>query len=204
MCVLLVLGGARSGFAAAFIIVVIAFHRRIKWVAPVGALVTVLVFVLLRHVGTADITKTDRLLTMSDTRTYRWMDMVHTFFSNPVIGEVSGSAVNQGENSYLTVAASSGLVGVVPMMIAIVLTWRQMFQLWQSKQYLGEYAVLADVVIAGLCALGAMMMFEVMIISPLSSGFFGLVIYLTLGAFVLEVAEVRRRVAMPTQLPVAA
>lgn len=127
----------------------------------------------------------ERLLSTYDTRSVTWGIAVKYFLNNPVYGVVGEGALVT-ESSYLTVAAKMGLLGLVPLALAMALICRALYQLQRIRRHLGEDMMLADLVTAGLVSLAVGGIFEGFLIGVLDPEVFAVYIYLALLTFILD------------------
>ena len=127
----------------------------------------------------------ERLVWTADTRSITWGIALRAFLNNPVYGVVSEGALVT-ESSYLTVAAKMGLLGLVPLALAMALICRSLYQLQRIRRHLGEDMMLADLVTAGLVSLAVGGIFEGFLIGVLDPEVFAVYIYLALLTFILD------------------
>jgi hypothetical protein len=118
-----------------------------------------------------------------------WMNMLGEFFAHPLAGVIEGRDIAVSENSYLAVASRVGLLGLVPMMIALVLIGLALFRLQRLRRYLGNDALAADVVTAGIVSLLVGSVFDGYLVGTISFQLFYFQVALAIATFLLDYAE---------------
>ena len=103
----------------------------------------------------------DRLISLQNTRAEAWARSWDAFLANILFGD--GRTLL--ENSYLSAAASMGLLGVAVLGAMIIAHGRSVFYVFMHRQWLGGDARLAYLVVALTAALGAGAMFEPFLLS---------------------------------------
>jgi hypothetical protein len=120
-----------------------------------------------------------------DTRSHVWRRQIEAFLDNPVVGAKTSEQPGS-ENSYLNVAARAGIVGLVPLALAMGLVVVAVVRMDRVKAALGEERVLADLVSGSLAALAAGAVFEGYLVGIYSYMVFLIYLYLALTALLLD------------------
>ncbi|MGB7160682.1 MAG: O-antigen ligase family protein [Tepidisphaeraceae bacterium] len=187
MVIMLVWTGSRTGALMTLVGLALLFRLRL------GRLLAVVVaggvFVLVAaQIFSESIVSADRLLATDDTRTAAWMSMWADFLRSPWIG-IELEEARYSENSYLLTASRTGLLGLIPLLLAVILVIRGLLHLQSARARLGEHALLADLVTGGLVALGVGSLFEGHLVAVYSFPMYAVYIYLGVMAFLLDAAN---------------
>lgn len=193
-CVVLLLGwcivmaaiawtGSR-GAAATLIIGVLGYYRlRLGRLMLVAMPASVALFFLLAWIGIAE-QSTARLSNVSDTRSAGWGVFLDAWGRNPIFGD---SSLNMAitENSYLTLAANAGLLGVAGIAFLLYASARFLVRLQFLEDDSPHAQVAANAAIGGLLAFLAASFVEGLLFSNLSTTVFWLYLYIGLGALAI-------------------
>jgi hypothetical protein len=189
LVVMLVWTGSRSGAIVALFGIILLFRFRLGKLAMVLMICGVAVFTLIKlldEVGISSIAT--RLLELKDTRSENWKTMFGTFIDSPFIGKEASESVGS-ENSFLLVAARTGLVGLIPFTCAIGLIIYGLVRLQRVRRYLGDQQLLADLVTAGILSILLGAMFEGYLFATYSFPLFALFIYVGLMVYLRDYAH---------------
>jgi hypothetical protein len=186
MVLLLVWTGSRTGVLVAAIGLVLLFRRHVGRMLLFSMVCGTLV--MLGAQMWFDISDpAGRLLSGVDSRTHVWLQLIRDFMSNPVfgVGEAQGLA---SESSYLSVAARVGMVGLVPLAIALTIIVTDLIRLHRVRHLLREQSMLVDLVIGGMVAVLFGALLEGYLIGVIAHQVFILYIYLATITFLLDAA----------------
>jgi hypothetical protein len=191
MVVLLVWTGSRTGFVTGLVGTVLLFRLRVGRLALAlivcGAFVYLMLSVFVEAQANAS-----RLIAFDDTRSVQWRSMIGDFLQHPLFG-ISAQESRWSENSYLLIAARTGLLGLLPFAVAMVLVVLAILQLQRLRKVLGSEALLADLVTGGLLSVGTGAMLEGFLLGTYSFPIFTMMIYLALLAFLVDYCQALQR-----------
>jgi hypothetical protein len=200
----LLLTGSRTGLLMGAISILLfyrnnggAWLRIILFVAVSVALV--LPFLEIDTLGATsgiDASVSTRFISTENSRQGAWNGMWSAFSDNILFGApLRGDRMGNGENSWLSTAANLGLVGFIPM---LMMGWESLKLIWQINQ-LGNrdsyYFFQSSVVIAGLGSMLVGSVFEAFLLGNITFSLLAFLIYLLMGAYLVEVDRVRTRYA---------
>ena len=210
MAVMLVWTGSRTGMLMTVLGLGLLFRTRISRMAIVVGLLAVMTLGLMQvFTDTSD--SAERLLSTEDTRTAKWLALMEKFAQNPMVGRPDGDYVGT-ENSYLLIAAQTGTIGLFFLTVAIVASGYLVYRLQKARHLLGPHAMLVDLLVSGIVAVGVCAVFEGILLAMITFHLFFIYIYFGIAAFVLEVTTRRspkrrrrpravRRLVPPTFAP---
>jgi len=202
LVIFLIWTGSRTGFIMALVGVGLFFRAKLG--RMLAAVMIVGIFSLLAwHIFGESVESADRLLSTQDTRSAVWRALGQEFSENMAIG-VLHEDIDIRENSYLSTAARVGLLGLIPLLLAVALTASAMFKLYRVRPTLGEHAMIADLVIAGLGSLGVGAFAEGFLLGVLTHQIFMVFIYLAILAFLLDVARQNQPASVAEDLDLSA
>ena len=180
--------------------VILLFRFRLGKLAVALVICSVLVFTLIRLLDEVGITTiATRLLDTTDTRSQSWASMFRTFLESPLVGK-DASETAGSENSFLLIAARTGLLGLIPFLTGAVLVLIGLLRLQRMRRYLGEHQLLADLVTAGTLSVFLGAMFEGYLFATYSFPTFVLYMYIALLVYLLDYGR-RRHVRAAAALP---
>jgi len=179
--------GSRTGILMCLVGVTVIFWSRLGRLLAVGIIAGLVALFAIQFYEQSTLTMTE-LLTRGDTRTQIWRQMIEAFVANPVAGMME-SGYGAGENSYLSVAAQMGLIGVIPLMAFLVATFVGFVKIFRWRAWLGSERQFADVVVAGNLSLLVGAVFEGYLMGTLVPSVICLIIYLALMTFVIDAAK---------------
>ncbi len=132
----------------------------------------------------------DHLTDGSDTRSHVWNALYDDFTGHLLLGRMEGAESGVGENSYLSAGARLGLLGLIPLLIFVVVVIVNCAKVLRIRSGLGEYTMLADLVVAGFFSLLLGAMFEGYLMGTLSIEIFAIYIYAPIAAFLIDAGHV--------------
>ena len=123
-----------------------------------------------------------------DTRSHIFLYFWNNFLDYPLFGRpLVGERLRFGESSWLGVAGSLGLAGLIPMVLFGYTTCRMIFRLNNATYCYPSSILLVNTVTSGLVALLLGGMTEAYLLGNLSFAVLSLFLYLSMGNFLLEV-----------------
>jgi hypothetical protein len=195
LIIMLIWTGSRTGLLMTTVAVVMLFRARIGRLALAGITVGIFVMLALQIYTESTATFTDMFM-RGDTRSHVWTELLSQFREHVMWGSMSNE-IGVRENSYLWVAAGTGLWGVIPMLMFMAAVAWQLFKLQRIRRYLGENALLADLATGGMAALGVACMFEGYIAGTMTLQVISAYVYLALTTFLIDAAgNIRAQQAM--------
>lgn len=188
LLVFLVWTGSRTGLLMSVIGLGLVFRARIG--RMLGATIVIGVFTLLSfQIYSESTLSITGMFIRGDTRSQVWRGLFERFLENPFAGEV-GEMWSVGESSYLSTAANSGLIGLLPLALFVGATVWGLFGLQRVRRRLGEEVMLADLITASLVSLLVGAIFEGYLLGTMTFQVFCLYAYIALMRFVREAVQV--------------
>ena len=183
--------GSRTGMLMSAVGLTLLFRLRLgkALIAVIGASG---VFFIGYMIFGSEAEATDRMFTMKDTRSGVWRSMFGSFQSNPLLGAAGRDyeGFTGSENSYLLTAASFGLIGLVPLLVAAGLVLREVIWLLTHRSQLRAIsptaAMLADLSAATLMAIGAGSLFEGYLMSQFAFAVYMAFIFLAISLYLRD------------------
>jgi len=188
LVVMLVWTGSRTALLVGLVGVGLFVRLRFGKALPIVIVCGIFVLLAVEMYGSS-MDVAGRLFSSIDTRSRVWRLMYSDFLESPWIGKMA-ERKGGSENSFLLIGAQAGLLALIPCLLGMLLTAVSMFRLERVKRQLGDYRLLADLVIASLSALAAGAVFEGYLTAVLHYATFLVYIYLALLAFLLDMARV--------------
>ena len=139
-----------------------------------------------------DASVSDRFSSTKNTREDIWNGMWNAFSNNILFGEpLQGDRVGYGESSWLGAAAALGLLGLIPM---VLMGWESVRLMWRLNQLSNRnsyYFFQSSTVIAGLGSTLVGSIFEASLLGNITFSVLAFLLYLIMGAYLLEVDKFR-------------
>ena len=130
-----------------------------------------------------------QLLNTDNTRNQVWAAMWRSFNTYPIFGiPLQGDRFGYGENSWLAVASTLGIVGLIPLFLFGINSIMMIFKLNQIAIRNPSYTLPTSVVVAGLSSILVGSFFEGFLLGTLSFPLLVLLLYLALGQYLLELS----------------
>lgn len=186
--------GSRTGMLMMAIGLLLFFRLRLGRLMLAGGVIAVCVLGVLQFFGDRGSDQSGRYLSMQDTRSYVWRRQWATFTENPLLGATAAEddvAAGNGENSYLTVAASYGIVGLIPLFLMLMAMAWDFSRTWRVRSVLPEYVMLIDLVIAIFAMVVAGAWFEVYLLGQFNLIVLILFIASCISAYLRDLAAER-------------
>ena len=132
----------------------------------------------------------DKLLQGTNTREGIWLSQWYSFLQHPLFGApLVGDRLGFGENSWLAIAASTGIVGLIPAFIFAYECLTLILKLSKLGNIHPHYRLHCDTITFGLVILLIGSIAEAYLLGLLTFAVISLMTYLILGQFLLEVSE---------------
>lgn len=187
MLLFLLWTGSRTGALITLVALAAMFRLRIGKFFLAAILMLILVVLGLQFFG-EDLSIAGRLMDTTDTRSAAWRRLLSDFTSNPILG-VPVEEYSYSENSYLLAASRTGVVGLLPLLAAVLLILAAMLRANRARRLLGPDAFLVQTVLAGLLSLGVGAFFEGYLAGVFSPMVLVIYIYLAALAFLIDYIE---------------
>lgn len=186
----LVWTGSRTGALVGVVGLALLFRAKLARWMTAAVVAGTFILIVLPFFGQS-MEGASHILSGADTRSGVWARQFQTFREHMAIGVLDEPT--NSENSYLATAARFGLLGVVPLAIAVALVGSALWALQRTRRYLGEHMLTADLVTGGLCALLLGAWFEGYLMGVLTNIVMLIYIYLAILAYMLDLAVVSRQ-----------
>lgn len=188
---LLLWTGSRTGLGMAMIGAISILATRIGWgvvFLPIVAALGSAVYSSISQVMSVDLT---RLSIAGDTRTGVWIRLWEQFVQNPVFGTIASDVDLQfSENSLLMGLANYGIFMGLIVLALYVSCVHMVWRLWSARsKFEGVDRRLIDLVIGYIALYCAGSMFEGYALSRVSSNLVGIVLFTSVGMWLLEQAR---------------
>jgi O-antigen ligase/polysaccharide polymerase Wzy-like membrane protein len=189
MVLMLIWTGSRTGVLMAVIGLGLLFRARIGKLFVISLVCGLFLYIAIGFFQEST-EGVSRLVSTENTRGAVWLQMIDEFKSAPLFGMIPQEIEIQ-ENSYLSAAARTGMIGIAVLGIAMLTIIGSLAKLQMHRANLGEHTLLADLVTAGMVSLAVGAMFEGYLLGMLSSQIFLIYIYLAILAFLLDALDSR-------------
>ena len=138
-----------------------------------------------------------RFTSTSNSREGVWSGMWNSFMDNILFGAPleQGGRLGYGENSWLSAGAALGLIGFIPMMMMGWESVKMIGQLIQLSNRNSYYFFQSSVVVAGLGSMLVGSVFEAFLLGNMTFSLIVFLMYLIMGAYLVEVDRVRTHYA---------
>jgi O-antigen ligase len=157
--------GSRTGALMTLVGLGLYFRHRLGVGLGVTVVLTAVGLAVYSVFGESLAVGQERLLNTENTRKVVWLAMIDQFLESPLYGIAREQA---NENSFLSVAAGMGLVGLIPVTLFSLVFARAGFQSLRWRSRAGEDRPLADLVVASVGQFFACWMFEGSLIGTLT------------------------------------
>ncbi len=205
--VALFMTGSRTGSIMAFVSILLFYRHRsskLLWlIVIVGVGLAVIGPSLnLDAIGIDFGSSVDKLSSGRNSRADVWAAMWRGFQNYPMFGvPLRGARLGYGENSWLATAASLGIVGLLPMVGFGVSCLRMLYRLEQFSARNTSYYFACSTVTAGVLSLLIGSIFEAFLLGNLTFALLALLLYLSLGQYLLDVQQAQsQHAAWPSSI----
>lgn len=125
-----------------------------------------------------------------DTRSAVWLTLWNNFMEYPLFGmPLQGDRVGFGENSWLAVAATTGVVGLTPLLLFGAECVKMIAKMLTLSRQYPYYYFHCSVVISGISGLLVGSMAEAFLVGILSTPITALLMFLLMGNYLLQEAD---------------
>ncbi len=139
-----------------------------------------------------DTSVSDRFSSTANSREGPWSHMWNAFTNNILFGKpLEGDRLGYGESSWLAAGANLGLLGFIPLVMMGLESISLMWQLNNLSNRNSYYFFQSSTVIAGLGGNLVGSFFEAFLLGNITFSLFSLLLYLIMGAYLLEVDKLR-------------
>lgn len=167
--ILLIWTGSRTAALMVFVSLLILFRKRLNFLAvfaTAGALA--IGFILYQASGIVELEfvgmiKADKLTRLDDTRSLAWLSMWNGFMDYPIFGvpqDPSYGRLGFGENAWLAMACSCGVLGLLPLLMLGACILHSISRLKLDSLAYKDIPNGRDAIVAGLSALLVGSIFE--------------------------------------------
>jgi hypothetical protein len=203
---LLLQTGSRTGLLSLMVGVFIFFGQRSsaqKKFLYILALLAILVFTFI-DISVASSFVPEKLISLQDTRTQVWQSMWQRFLLNPLFGApLQGDRLGFNENSWLAIAATTGIIGLIPAILFAYQCIKFAMELHRIGNRNPSHRLHCDMVTAGISSLLVGSIAEAYLLGILTFALLALCTYLILGQYLIELDRKQRRtMAFPYTFPV--
>jgi hypothetical protein len=188
LVIMLTWSGSRTGVIMAVVGLALLFRARLSRLAVAGVVIALFALLAAKIIFPEKQIISEHLFSTGNTRSAVWTTLLHRFFENPFIGVMSNETGGYGESSYLAVASSLGVMGLIPFLLALAMIGWSLNHLRRLRSHFAD-SLLVDLVIATLvqCAAGAI--FEDYLLGILTVTLLMAFAYMPVLAYLLESAE---------------
>jgi hypothetical protein len=189
MLIIMVLwSGSRTGVILAIAGLALLFRTRLSRIAGAGIVITLFIVLASTWIFPAVQFISPHLFSRTDTRSNVWSGLISQFIHYPITGLLLADQNGYGENSYLSIAASYGIIGLIPFLLAFFFIFRALRQLLRYRA-LFQDTLVVDLVLASFVqwALGGI--FEAYMLGILNTAQILNFAYYPILAYLLEAAE---------------
>ncbi|MFN6519071.1 MAG: O-antigen ligase family protein [Nostoc sp. CreGUA01] len=198
----LFLTGSRTGMIMGVTSILLFYRNRVGMLLRFGLLIGLILAIALSFInqdsGTTNYTLlSDRFVSGGNTREAAWQGMWNGFINNPFFGSpLYGDRLIFGESSWLATADTTGLLGLIPLIMMGLGCLKMMFQLHKLSVKKTQLFLHTSTVIAGLSSILIGSFGEPLLLGNLSFPVMSLIIYLSLGQYLLELDEVQKKYSL--------
>lgn len=202
---------SRTGLIMAVATILFFYRFRqgalVKTTLAIGSLIAI--SVLLFGIDTSTLfsnaaegfTLTSKLQSGGNTRSAVWLTLWNIFLENPLFGApLQGDRIGFGENSWLAVAATTGVIGLIPLLLFGAECVKMIAKMLTLSRRHPHYYFHCSVVISGISGLLVGSMAEAFLVGILSTPITALLTFLLMGNYLLQEAAYleNRRIAFST------
>ncbi|MFN6471286.1 MAG: O-antigen ligase family protein [Nostoc sp. SerVER01] len=202
----LFLTASRTGAIMGISSILFFYRNRAGSLLRLGLFVGVLLGVIFWFISPEAITEStpasNRFISGANTREGAWSGMWNGFMSNPFFGSpLYGGRLVFGENSWLAAGDTTGLIGFIPIVMMGLGCLKMMFELHKLSNRKPNYFLHSSTVIAGLAGLLVGSFSEAILLGNLSFPVFSLLMYLSLGKYLLDLDRMEKKYLLSQKIP---
>ncbi|MBG1271576.1 O-antigen ligase family protein [Nostoc sp. WHI] len=201
----LFLTGSRTGMIMGITSILLFYRNRVGMLLRFGLLIGLILVIVLSFInqdsGTTNYALlSDRFVSGGNTREGAWQGMWNGFMSNPCFGKpLSGERLVFGESSWLATADTTGVVGLIPLIMMGLGCLKMMFHLHKLSFRKPHHFLHTSTIISGLSSLLIGSFGEPFLLGNLSFPVMSLMIYLSLGQYLLDVDKIEKKYLLRQQ-----
>ncbi|MBG1245362.1 O-antigen ligase family protein [Nostoc sp. NZL] len=189
---------SRTGAIMGISSILFFYRNRSGYLVRIGLFVGVLLGVIFWFISPDIIIQntpaSSRFISRGNTREEAWAGMWSGFMSSPLFGSpLQGGRLVFGENSWLAAGDTTGLIGFIPIVLMGLGCLKMMFELHKLSNKKSNYFLHSSTVIAGLAGLLVGSFSEALLLGNLSFPVFSLLMYLSLGKYLLDLDDVHSK-----------
>lgn len=192
--------GSRTGLLMLLTTLVLFYRYRFGRLVQVSLAVFILAVILL--IIAPQSTQVDQIVSslqdhyssLQNTREVVWNSLWRSFWQHPILGVplLGDRLFGYGESSWFGAAAALGLAGLIPLVLFGVESVRMILQLYHHSLRRPEHFFQCSAVMAGLCTLMVGSVFEAYLLGNLGVNVLFLLLYLSMGQYLLMPQSVTR------------
>lgn len=175
--------GSRASMATAAICVLAFYRLRIGRLLFVAVPMVILVYFAAGWLGISE-SAAGRITNFSDTRTAGWKGMLDAWAESPIFGNAE-LAMAVTENSYLTVAANTGVIGILALIAVLAIAAAFLVQAARTQSPFPHTQVAGNIAFAGVAGLLIASIFEGLLLSNLTCTGFWIYFYIGIGSIAI-------------------
>ncbi|WP_066425176.1 O-antigen ligase [Anabaena sp. 4-3] len=188
----LFLTGSRTGTLMAITSILFFYRNRSGTLLRLGFFAIVLLAIIFLFINPTEVINSNaqisyRLLEGGNTREGVWNAMWNSFINYPIFGApLNGERVNFAENTWLAAGATTGIIGLIPLLMMGFGCLQMMFRLTKISKKNPNYFLHTSTVIAGLACLISGSFSEALLLGNMSFPVMALILYLSLGKYLID------------------
>jgi O-Antigen ligase len=194
----LFLTGSRTGAIMGITSILFFYRQRagslVRLVLLIGILLAILLPLLNQDFANINLPVANRFILTENTRQQVWSGQWNGFINNPLFGSpLEADRLGFGENVWLAAAASTGLLGFIPLVIMGLGSLKMMLALHQLSLQKPIYFMQSSTIVSGLACLLSGSFTEALFLGNLTFPVMSLLIYLSLGKYLLDVNDMQNK-----------
>jgi hypothetical protein len=205
--VALFLTGSRTGLIMGVVSILMFYRRGGGKLLMIGVGIAVLLAIIMPLIGQESMildtfsNAADKYASVRNTRAGVWGAMWHNFNTYPLFGApLRGDRLGYGENSWLATGASLGIVGLIPLTLFGMSCGQMLWRLYRIAQDKPYYFRFANPIITGVLSLFTGSIFEAFLLGTITFPLLVLLLYLSLGQYLIEFERAERQQILPPML----
>ncbi|MBL1200349.1 MAG: O-antigen ligase family protein [Nostoc sp. GBBB01] len=195
----LFLTGSRTGMIMCITSILLFYRFRVGMLLRFGLFIGLILAIILSFIhqdsGTTNYTLlTDRFVSGGNTREGAWQGMWSGFINNPLFGSpLDGDRLVFGESSWLATASTTGLLGLIPLIMMGLGCLQMILKLHKLGVKKPHYFLHTSTIVAGLSSILIGSIGEPFLLGNLSFPVMALMTYLSLGKYLLDVDNMQNK-----------
>ena len=196
----LLLTGSRTGAIMGVVSILLFYRQKGGDMLRLGLFAAIVLAIILpllsqdASISGDSIAVTGRFASTENTRAEVWSEMWDGFMNNIFFGiPLHSDRLSYGENSWLAAGANLGLLGLTPLIMFGLGCINMMLRLYKISNRESIYSLQCNAVIAGLMSLLVGSIFEAFLLGNLTFSLMILLMYLSLGQYLIEVNIIQEK-----------